>query len=182
LGECLAKLSFDNKKEWDQLVDAVLFAYRTKKHKTTKQTPFYLVYGREAILPIDLVIPSIEVEHDEPLLERLYQLISDVEDDRQQVINRIEKEQQKQKQVYDQQGISEKLKIGDLVLVERTWLKTNFSAKLENKWIGPYFIHDVLKDNVYKLRTIEGKLVRNLVHGNRLKIYHEKNDEEIIFG
>jgi hypothetical protein len=58
--------------------------------------------------------------------------------------------------------------------VERTWLKNNFSAKLEDKWIGPYFIHEVLKDNVYKLRTLEGKLVKSVIHGNRLKKYHEK--------
>jgi hypothetical protein len=47
--------------------------------------------------------------------------------------------------------------------VERTWLKSNFSAKLENKWIGPYYIHNVLKDNVYKLRTWDGKLVKNVM-------------------
>jgi len=93
------------------------------------------------------------------MLERLYQLISDIEESLEKAQRRIEKEQQKQNQIYDQQGISEKLKIGDLVLVKRTWLKTNFSAKLENKWTGPYFIHDILKDNVYKLRTMEGKLV-----------------------
>ena len=83
----------------------------------------------------------------------------------------------KQKKDYNQQEISEKLKIGDQILVERTWLKTNFSAKLENKWIGPYFIHDILKNNVYKLRTLEEKLVRNVVHGNRLKKYYKRQLE-----
>ena len=45
LGECIAKLVNSENKEWDQLVDATLFAYRTKKHSTTGFTPFYLVYG-----------------------------------------------------------------------------------------------------------------------------------------
>ena len=180
LGECIAKLSYDNEKEWDHFLEATLLAYRTKIHKTTGYTPFYLVHGREAVLPIDLKIPAKIVMNNEPTLERLYQLITDVEENRVKAQQRIENEQRKQKQIYDQQGISEKLKLGDLVLVERTWLKTNFSAKLENKWTGPYFIHDVLKDNVYKLRTMEGKLVRNLVHGNRLKKYHEKKEEAIV--
>jgi transposase InsO family protein len=175
LGECIAKLVYDNNKEWDQFIDAVLLAYRTKRHKTTGKTPFYLIYGREATLPLDLKIPhNIKEIEDDPMMERLYQLIIELEDNRQEVLQRVETEQQKQKQVYDQQGISAKLKIGDQVLVERTWLKTNFSAKLENKWIGPYYIHDVLKNNVYKLRTLEGKLVKNVIHGNRLKLYHEK--------
>ncbi|PKB97702.1 hypothetical protein RhiirA5_432625, partial [Rhizophagus irregularis] len=60
-------------------------------HNTTaEKTPFYLTYGREATLPIDLKIPS-----------------------------QISQKQAKQKQVYDQQGISEKLKIGDQFLVKR---------------------------------------------------------------
>jgi hypothetical protein len=40
IGECIAKLVQDNNKEWDQLLDAVLLAYRTKKHKTTGKLHF----------------------------------------------------------------------------------------------------------------------------------------------
>ena len=167
LGECIAKLANSEEKEWDQLLEAIFFAYRTKRHATTGQMPFYLIYERQATLPIDLkIIGKIEQGEGNPLLKRLYNLIDQLENDRQIVRDRIEKEQHQQKLRHDQQGISEKLKIGDKVLVERTWLKTNFSAKLEDKWIGPYFIHEVLKDNVYKLRTLERHLDRNLVHGN----------------
>ncbi|CAB4494325.1 unnamed protein product [Rhizophagus irregularis] len=159
----------------------VLLAYRTKKHNTTGKTPFYLTYGREATLPIDLKIPSqIPQNEKDPMQRRIYQLIVELEEERNDVSLRIEKEQAKQKQVYDQQGISEKLKIGDQVLVERTWLKNNFSAKLENKWIGPYFIHEVLNDNVYKLRNLDGKLIKHVIHGNRLKKYYEQRLEPIV--
>ena len=70
LGECIAKLVQDNEKEWDQLVSSVLIAYRTKQHKTTGRTPFYLVYGREATLPLDLKIPAhINEASENPILE-----------------------------------------------------------------------------------------------------------------
>ena len=46
---------------------------------------------------------------------------------------------------------------------QNEWLKNNFSTKLENKWIGPYYIHNVLKDNVYKLRTLDSKSVKNVM-------------------
>ncbi|GBB98469.1 hypothetical protein RclHR1_32370002 [Rhizophagus clarus] len=96
LEECIAKLVNSENKEWDQLVDATLFAYRTKKHSIT------------------------EKDEQIPLLARLYQLIENLETDRQEVIDIIDREQQKQKERYDQQRISVKLKIGDKVLVERT--------------------------------------------------------------
>jgi hypothetical protein len=52
------------------------------------------------------------------MMSRLYQLIVELEDDHIKVQQRIEEQQQKQKQSYDKQEISQKLKIGDQVLVE----------------------------------------------------------------
>jgi hypothetical protein len=54
------------------------------------------------------------------------------------------------------------------------------SAKLESQWIGPYFIHNVLEQNVYKLRHMNGKLVKGVIHGNRLKLYKEQQLEPIV--
>ena len=136
---------------------------------------------RKATLPIDLKFSGEENESDNPLMERLYTLIDQLENDWHHVISIIEKDQGKQKERYEQQGISEKLKIGDKVLVERTWLKNNFSSKLEDKWAGLYFVHSVLENNVYKLRILEERLVKNVVHENRLKIYREMQLEPVIF-
>ena len=102
LGECIAKLANNEEKEWDQLLDATLFAYRTKKHATTGQIPFYLIYGRQTTLPIDLKIPgNIEKGEANPLLKRLHNLIDQLENDQQQVRNKIEKEQHQQKLRHD---------------------------------------------------------------------------------
>ena len=90
----------------------------------------------------------------------------------------IEKGQEQQKSRHERK--STKLKIGDKILVHRTNLQTNFSAKLEEKWIGPYYIHDVLSCNVYKLRNLDGKLVKNVIHGNRLKLFHEQDLTPIV--
>ncbi|PKC50536.1 hypothetical protein RhiirA1_486070, partial [Rhizophagus irregularis] len=66
------------------------------------KTPFYLTYGREATLPIDLKIPSqIPQNEKDPMQRRIYQLIVELEEERNDVSLRIEKEQAKQKQVYD---------------------------------------------------------------------------------
>jgi hypothetical protein len=175
IGECLAKLVADKEKEWDEYVESVLFAYRTMKHNTTGYTPFYLLYGRQAKLPIELRIPT-ELSDDknikDALMERLFKIINQLENDRQIALNQIKVDQQKQKDRHDIGATFEKFKIGDKVLVERTWLKTNFSAKLEERWMGPYFIHEVRGKN-YKLRNMDGRLVKNVIHSDRLKLYYE---------
>ena len=48
------------------------------------------------------------------------------------------------------------------------------TAKLDPTWEGPYFVHQVLPHEVYKLRKLNGKLVRNLENGDRLKHYKER--------
>ena len=64
--------------------------------------------------------------------------------------------------------------------MEQSHLRNNMSAKLESQWIGPYFIHNVLEQNVYKLRTMEGRLVKGVTHRNRLKLYHKQQLEPIV--
>ena len=110
----------------------------------------------------------------------MYTIIDTLEKDRHEVVERIQQERVKQKNRHDQTGILPQLKIGEKVLVERTWLKTNFSSKLEDKWTGPYFIYEVVGDNVYKLRTMEGQKVKNVVHENRLKKYKERTLEPYV--
>jgi transposase InsO family protein len=47
--------------DWDTKLFAALWAYRTAYKVTTQSTPFQLVYGTEAILPIELEIPSLRI-------------------------------------------------------------------------------------------------------------------------
>ena len=59
LGECIAKLVNNNDKERNEYISSVLFAYRTMKHKSTGYSPFYLIYGRQAKLPVELKVETI---------------------------------------------------------------------------------------------------------------------------
>ena len=43
-----------NQKDWDQHIFQVLYAYRGTPYKTTGDSPFYLLHGREQRLPIDV--------------------------------------------------------------------------------------------------------------------------------
>ena len=66
LCESLAKVS-EKENQWNEHIGSVLFGYRTIKQRTTKHTPFYLTYGREATLPIDKIFGN---EHEETSMEK----------------------------------------------------------------------------------------------------------------
>src|SRR5688572_8830932 len=73
LCEALAKVS-NEENQWDEYLEQVLFAYRTTKHTTTKKTPFFMTYSREAILPIDELRIQENISEKESILKRTYEM------------------------------------------------------------------------------------------------------------
>ena len=63
---------------WDLHIPSVLFAYRTTRHSTTKYTPFYLNYGRNPVLPLDIDNKESpednEVNLEDSILKKTYEL------------------------------------------------------------------------------------------------------------
>jgi len=65
LNSMLAKaLTQDNQRDWDLRLPFVMAAYRAAKHESTGYSPNFLIFGREARAPIDLVLgpPPVDEE------------------------------------------------------------------------------------------------------------------------
>ena len=56
----VAKMT-DTYKDWHEKLPFALHAYQTSVKASTRASPFLMVYGMEAILPIEVEIPSIRV-------------------------------------------------------------------------------------------------------------------------
>ena len=179
LCETLAKFANQNKDDWDIYIPSALFAYRTMRQETTRHEPFYLTYGRDVTLPVDFLVPSINevsnmVNLQENLLRRTYVIIGRLQDDRRVAQKNIRISQKKQKERFDDRlkGVDEYEK-GDLVLLYRSGLGTR--KKLEERWKGPYVIHENLGNGAYRLKATDGKVLKDPVNGERLKLYFQKS-------
>ncbi|CAG8754235.1 19737_t:CDS:1, partial [Dentiscutata erythropus] len=42
--------------EWTEFISMALFVYQTMQHHTTRYEPFFLVYGRDAMLLVKTVV------------------------------------------------------------------------------------------------------------------------------
>jgi len=172
--ESLAKLATYDTEEWDLYIAPTLFAYRTSKNATTKMTPFLLLYGREAKLPIDTM-----EEVDVTLKDRLQTIVDDLPQIRESTRQKVDLEQSKQKSRHDRHLRKEvQFSIGDKVLYYNAAMDKQWSGKLNPKWKGLYYIHQVLLNGSYKLRTIEGNVLRTPVNGNLLKMYFDRQHWE----
>lgn len=54
----IVKYTSERKEQWDTFLDTCVFAYNTAKHESSSYSPFELMFGRKAILPIDIEFES----------------------------------------------------------------------------------------------------------------------------
>src|ERR1044072_1650263 len=144
---------------------------------TTRHEPFYLTYRREAIMPIEFQVSTLNVkaEHtneSDSLLRRIYQIIGPLQDDRRSAQENIRRSQGKQKLRHDQKLKEKTFKIEELVLLYKSKIKGH--NKLEERWKGPNRIREVLGNGAYKIETIDQKVLKAPINGDRLKQYHKR--------
>lgn len=110
------------------------------QHETTKKIPFFLVYGREARLPIELDFPiqsNPEIDNFEGVLKQRCDAFIKLSCERKEASNNIKQAQKKQKKQYDK--IKNKiLQIWDKVVLHNSRKVSRKGGKLENLWRGPY--------------------------------------------
>jgi transposase InsO family protein len=178
LDKCMSETKYD----WDVLIPPALFAYRTIKNRTTKYEPFYLLYGQDPTLPIELDVvtwPAAEInenQYEDLVNRRISEIVGEFADNKIKASRNIKDAQARQKRLHDNRVRAMTYKTDDMVLEYRSDLQNVHGDKFRNRWTGPFFIHRVLGNGSYVLRTIRGEILNNRpVHGNRLKPYKQRD-------
>ncbi len=129
----IAALCNERRTNWDEMLQFVTFNYNTSIHATTKQIPFEMMHGRQAILPFDqqqaLISFTQDPEHGEKIKDYLDKLTKEAQ-------KNILKCQQQYKSRYDLNRQDLSLKINDLVLVKTRNVRNKFDVRYE----GPFRI------------------------------------------
>ena len=61
LENTLTKVCNTDHSDWDVGIPSVLWAYRTTYKKLTGKTPFRMVYGKEVVMPMEYIVPSLRI-------------------------------------------------------------------------------------------------------------------------
>ena len=154
LRSMLAKHSREFGPQWDVHLQQLLFAYRTKPHESTGESPFYLLYGRDGRLPTDSVLdtpPSPYLVDSEDYQVELAQVLSSAWDVAR---SEIQKAQRHQKTQYDKKSKIVDYRAGGRVMVFMPQETTTKNRKLALPYHGPYSILEV-RPNCLLVRPVD---------------------------
>jgi len=159
---------------WDELIDPVLFTYRVTLNRMLEDSPFFLIYGRDAQLPQDNKLP---VSNDDKRLNK-DDMIDGYKAKQLETLRAAyeklnlhkEKEQRVYKAHYDKTHKDVKFNVHDHVMLYTERTQVGLSKKFLPRWDGPYLIIQAVGPVNYRIESLDKKKT-HLVHVNRLKIY-----------
>jgi len=148
----------DAKGKWVEELPHILWTYQTIPRRSTRETPFSMTYGAEAVIPLETGFPmlrtsSFALSINEGLLEKGLDLI---EERRENAMVQLAYYQHMLKQGYDANVKLRPLAPGDLVLRKILGTAKNSAwGKLGPNWEGSYHITSVAGIGAYYLEDLE---------------------------
>jgi hypothetical protein len=181
----MLKVLEGKQENWPQVLQGVLFAYRTSRQKSTGYTPFFLLYGKQAKLPIEnrsnegdeahSAAIAIDIEDDllqDDIRQRL-EVIQTVRNSVSQTASdNIAQAQAKQRREYQSRHRSKKsFKVGDKVVLWNLRRSDRKGGRMADPWLGPYTISAISAQGSYELTNKDGKVLQKKQHGVNLKLF-----------
>ncbi|KAL5545130.1 hypothetical protein UlMin_008914 [Ulmus minor] len=174
--QTLKKKLEKSKGAWVDELPLVLWAYRTSFRAATGETPFSLAYGVEAVIPIEISLPTLRVDNfDEENNDVLLALATDLLEEKRETSQvRAAALQQTIARYYNSKVKLRCFVKGDLVL-RKVFLNTKEKGVgvLGPNWEGPYRVRAIIRPGTYELETLEGRVLDNPWNAEHLRRYFQ---------
>ena len=188
LQEMLSKRVTAEQNDWDKYVRATCWAYNTSVHSATGYSPFEMLYGTKARMPLDAqVLPSLRGRTATEWYTNVVR--------RKEIVLRNglqnQRDSARQQRAQHDKGLkAREFQVGDIVRWYRPQVALGKSQKLARLWKGPYQIVERKSAVLYKIMDEEGKCPQTPAHamdlvkvaekfkGEEKKEQEERNEEQ----
>ncbi|GMP49154.1 hypothetical protein CsSME_00016227 [Camellia sinensis var. sinensis] len=159
---------------WSEQLIVALWAYRTSKRKPTQATPYSLVYGSEAVLPIELETPSARMALASGMvLEPRTTRLEALEEKHDRAAKVMERYHESIARAYNQTVVPRKFEEGDLVWkIVDPIMRGQPLPKFSPKWEGPYKVVQASSSGYYKLIRVEDGFRTGPLNAKFIKHYY----------
>ncbi|KAG1666074.1 Chorion peroxidase [Nymphon striatum] len=156
----------DEKASWDKHLQKLSFAYITSHHETIGTSPFEMLRGERAQLPVDVFYSELKANE---VLHRsdVFKKISEVRQNARILAVKCAKNREKYYNRAKHVKKPPEFQKEDLVLWKKPTIQPGVSPKLQPRWTGPFLIEKKLSDLIYRIKGETGGTA--VVHVNNLK-------------
>ncbi|GKV16374.1 hypothetical protein SLEP1_g27025 [Rubroshorea leprosula] len=160
---------------WVDELNKVLWSCRTTPSSATGETPFSMAYGSEAVIPVEIGLPSNRSDrhydqNNEQLLRENLDLVEEIRE-----MSRIRNmaRQSRVAKFYNKRVRACQFQVGDLVL-RKAGLTNAYSrmGKLAPNWEGPYMVVQVKRPGSYVLADIQGRQLPYIWNVHNLRKFY----------
>ncbi|GJW21077.1 reverse transcriptase domain-containing protein [Tanacetum coccineum] len=158
LGDGIKARLGEHNKNWVKEISHVLWAHRTMIKSSNGETPFSLTYGAEAVIPVEIGMPTLRTAEVDMIKnnEALGINLDLLEEKREQAAIQEARSKAKMEKYYNARVRSTSFRPGDLVYQSNEASHAEDGGKLRPKWEGPYEVKETLGRGAYKLRDRNG--------------------------
>ncbi|PKI57924.1 hypothetical protein CRG98_021673 [Punica granatum] len=166
-----------NYKDWHEMLPYALLAYRMSIRTSTGATPYSLVYGMEAVLSIEVEIPSMRILAETKLEEakwakQCYEQLNLIDKKRLKALCHGQCYQQRMARARNAKVRHREFNPGDLVLRKVLHVTPNSRRKFSYKYNGPFVVKETFSGGAIILSDMDGTENALPVNANAIKKYY----------
>lgn len=171
LHELLRTLPLEKKRRWPEHLKELCYAYNATPHSTTGYAPSYLMFGRDAKLPLDILLPEddSDVSNDSQRWITKHQM--SLREAYNTTSKRLNEAASLRKTRHNQKGrpTAEALIVGERVLLRNR--KVRGRNKIQDKWQDKVFkIVERRENNTYVVEPADGQGKEKVVSQTELQV------------
>jgi hypothetical protein len=155
--ECLAKATNNRTTDWEMKMADVLWAHRNSVSSVSGFTPYYLLYGRRARIPLTRLLPAYSAD------VRFGNRLDNLNTALLQAKQATEESRVHNRQRLERRANAKDVQVGDTVIVFAT-----DRVQLTSRWDPQYEVYRVLGTTCYLRHQTTGKQRR--VHRERVRV------------
>ena len=164
-------------KDWHEMLPFALHGYRTSIRTSTGATPFSLVYGMDAVLPIEVEIPFMRVLMEAKLeeaewIQNRYDQLNLIDEKRMTAMCHGQLYQKRLKRAFNKKVRLREFQEGDLVLKKILPVHKDMRGKWSPNYEDPYVVKKTFSGGSLMLTTMDDEELTHPVNSDAIKKYY----------
>ncbi|XP_045802284.1 uncharacterized protein LOC123895852 [Trifolium pratense] len=165
-------------RNWNKILNQVLWACRKSPKESTNSTPFRLTYGNDAVLPVEIYLQSIRIQRQMEIptdhyWSMMFDELVDLDEERLRALDTLTRQKERVAKAYNKKVKSKTFDVGNLVwkVILPMDKKDRVLGKWSPNWEGPFKIIQVFSNGAYEIEELTSEKRTLNINGKYLKKY-----------